>query len=74
MKVLNLFPSSIIQDKILINQNIKKEMTQEIETMLLNSKNKNDKGIEDTWTGDTQGFEYIFKNKKFTLLLQEIKK
>ena len=74
MKVLNLFPSSIIQDKILINQNIKKEMIQEIESMLLNSKNKNDKGKEDTWTGDTQGFEYIFKNKKFALLLQEIKK
>ena len=74
MKVLNLFPSSIIQDKILINQNIKNEMTEEIKNMLLNSKNRRDKGQQDSWTGDTQGFEYIFKNEKFNLLLQEVKK
>ena len=74
MKILNLFPSSIIQDKIMINHNIKKSMIEEIETMVLNSKNKLDKGTQDSWTGDTQGFEYIFKNEKFSLLLQEIKK
>jgi uncharacterized protein (TIGR02466 family) len=74
MKILNLFPSSIIQDKIMINHNIKKTMIKEIETMVLNSKNKQDKGTQDSWTGDTQGFEYIFKNEKFSLLLQEIKK
>ena len=49
-------------------------MIKEIETMVLNSKNKQDKGTQDSWTGDTQGFEYIFKNEKFSLLLQEIKK
>ena len=74
MKILNIFPSSIIQDKILINKEIKKEMIEEIKTMLLNSKNKDDKGEQDSWTGDTQGFEYIFKNEKFNILLQEIKK
>lgn len=74
MKVLNLFPSSIVQDKISINQNKKKEMIEEIENMFLNSKNIKDKGNFDSWTGDTQGFEYIFKNEKFSLLLQEIKK
>ena len=74
MKVLNLFPSSIIQDKILINEEIKEEMIKEIETMVVNSKNKDDKGAQDSWTGDTQGFEYILKNRKFSPLLQEIKK
>ena len=74
MKVLNLFPSSIIQDKILINQANKKEMIEEIKVMLLNSKNINDKSTLDSWTGDTQGFEYLFKNKKFSFLFQEIKK
>ena len=74
MKILNLFPSSIVQDKISIEQDIKKEMIKEIENMLLNSKNIKDKGTLDSWTGDTQGFEYIFKNEKFNLLLQEIKK
>ena len=68
MKVLNLFPSSIIQDKILINQEIKQGMIKEIETMVSNSKNKDDKGTQDSWTGDTQGFEYIFKNEKFSEL------
>ena len=74
MKILNLFPSSIIQDKISIDQDRKKEMIKEIEKMFLNSKNIKDKGNLDSWTGDTQGFEYIFKNKKFSFLLHEIKK
>ena len=74
MKVLNLFPSSIIQDKILINQKIKEEMIKEIDAMVLNSKNKDDKGTQDSWTGDTQGFEYINKNKKFKQLFINIKK
>ena len=74
MKVLNLFPSSIIQDKILINQEVKQGMIKEIENMVSNSKNKADKGTQDSWTGDTQGFEYIFKNEKFSFLLQEVKK
>ena len=73
MKVLNLFPLSIVQDKILINQKIKKDMNSEIETMLLNSKNKDFKGPQDSWTGDTQGFEYLYKNQHFELLFKEIK-
>ena len=74
MKILNLFPSSIIQDKILINQEVKDGMIKEIETMVSNSKNINFKSTEGSWTGDTQGFEYIFKNEKFSFLLQEVKK
>ena len=74
MKILNLFPSSIIQDKILINQEAKHGMIKEIETMVSNSKNINFKSTEGSWTGDTQGFEYIFKNEKFSFLLQEVKK
>tara|TARA_E500000178_G_scaffold149359_1_gene149034 strand:- start:91 stop:783 length:693 start_codon:yes stop_codon:yes gene_type:complete len=74
MKILNIFPSSIIQDKILINQELKNEMIKEIETMVSNSKNINFKATEGSWTGDTYGFEYIFKNEKFSFLLQEVKK
>ena len=44
MKVLNLFPLSVVQDKILIDQKIKKDMNNEIREMLLNSKNKEFKG------------------------------
>ena len=60
MKVLNLFPLSIIQDKILIDTDIKKQMLEEIQTMQIASKNKNYKLPQDSWTGDTQGFEYLF--------------
>ena len=73
MKVLNLFPLSVVQDKILIDQKIKQNMNNEIETMLLNSKNKEFKGPQDSWTGDTQGFEYLYKNQHFELLFKEIK-
>ena len=73
MKVLNLFPLSIIQDKILIDTDIKKQMLEEIQTMQIVSKNKNYKLPQDSWTGDTQGFEYLFKNQKFELLFKQIK-
>ncbi len=73
MKVLNLFPLSIIQDKILIDTDIKKQMLEEIQTMQIASKNKNYKLPQDSWTGDTQGFEYLFKNQKFELLFKQIK-
>ena len=48
----------------------KQNMNNEIETMLLNSKNKEFKGPQDSWTGDTQGFEYLYKNRKFELLFK----
>ena len=73
MKVSNLFPLSIIQDKILIDTDIKKQMLEEIQTMQIASKNKNYKLPQDSWTGDTQGFEYLFKNQKFELLFKQIK-
>ena len=73
MKVLNLFPLSIVQDKILIDEKIKKQMIEEIQSMLGSSKNKDFKGPQDSWTGDTQGFEYLFKNDKFKLLFEQIK-
>ena len=73
MKILNLFPLSIIQDKILIDAEIKKQMLEEILSMQIASKNKDFKGPQDSWTGDTQGFEYLFKNQKFELLFKQIK-
>jgi len=74
MKVINLFPLSIIQEKILLDKNIKNEMTKEIETMVSKSQNKNNRIKDVSWTGDTQGFEYINKNEKFKELFINIKK
>ena len=49
-------------------------MINEIQSNVLESQNKELKVAEDSWTGDTQGFEYLYKNKKFELLFQQIKK
>ena len=73
MKVVNLFPLSIIQEKISLDKNVKNEMTKEIETMVSKSKNRDYKNKNESWTGDTQGFEYLFKNQKFELLFKQIK-
>ena len=40
MKIINLFPLSIIQEKILLEENTKTEMHNEIQFMVSNSKNK----------------------------------
>ena len=74
MKIVNLFPLSIIQDKILLDKNIKNEMIKEIESMTSKSKNKNYRSKDVSWTGDTQGFEYLNKNEKFKELYVNIKK
>jgi uncharacterized protein (TIGR02466 family) len=74
MKVVNLFPLSIIQEKISLDKNIKNEMIKEIETMVSKSENKDYKNKNESWTGDTQGFEYLNKNKKFKDLFIHIKK
>ena len=74
MKILNLFPLSLFQEKIIIDQEKKKEMINEIQSNVLESQNKELKVAEDSWTGDTQGFEYLYKNKKFEVLFLQIKK
>ena len=74
MQVINLFPLSLVKEKILLSNTIKDEMKNEILSMVLDSKNENYKGPIDSWTGDTQGFEYLYKNKKFKSLFKEIKK
>jgi uncharacterized protein (TIGR02466 family) len=74
MQIINLFPLSIIKEKISLDQNIKNQMIEEIRTMVKNSKNEKYKSNNSSWTGDTQGFEYICRNEKFKKLFIEIKK
>ena len=64
MQIFNLFPLSILKEKISLDQNTKKQMIEEIRIMVKNSKNENYKSDKSSWTGDTQGFEYICKNEK----------
>ena len=74
MPNINLFPLSIIKEKISLDEDVKKKMIEEIISMISQPENKKIRGEESSWTGDTQGFEYLFKNRKFYPHLSEIKK
>ncbi len=74
MNLINLFPLTIIKDKIEIIDNEKVLMIDEIRNMKNNSKNEDFQTKTNAWTGDTQGFEYIHKNRKFKNLFDEITK
>jgi len=70
-KILNFFPLSVYQSKISISDTDKNEMVNEILEM---KKNFNKKKDNDAWTGDTQGYEDLFLNKKFDNFFSEVSK
>ena len=74
MNIINLFPLTIIKDKIKIDDDEKNLMLNEIRNMKKNSKNISFQTATNAWTGDTQGFEFIHKSKNFEKLFLEIKK
>ena len=74
MKVHNFFPLSILQDQIKLTDEEKNNLINDIRIMKSNSQNSNYKLNKASWTGDTQGYEYIFNNPKFNNLFEEIKK
>ena len=74
MKIHNLFPLSIFQDQIQMSIDEKNNLINEIRKMKDLSKNSDYKFKNESWTGDTQGFEYLHKNKVFDKLFEEIKK
>ena len=74
MKIHNFFPLSIFQDQIQISVEEKNNLINEIRKMKDSSKNPDYKLKNASWTGDTQGFEYLHKNKVFDKLFEEIKK
>ena len=71
--IYNFFSLSIYRDKIKLSEKNKKEMVEEI----LKMKKDSDKGlkpIQNAWTGDTHGHEYLYKNEKFHLFYKEVEK
>ncbi len=74
MNIINLFPLTIIKDKIKIDDDEKNLMLEEIRNMKKKSKNIGYQTTTNAWTGDTQGFEFIHKIKNFEKLFLEIKK
>lgn len=71
MKVMNLFPLTIVEDTITIDEDERKVLISEIIKM---------KGIKQSnkshfaWTGDTKGYEFLFSNDLFKNLATKISK
>ena len=74
MKVHNFFPLSILQDCIKLTDDEKLSLINDIRIMKNNSNNSSYQKSDASWTGDTQGYEYIFNNPKFNNLFLNIKK
>ena len=68
MKVLNLFPLTVTQDKINVDEHERSLLINEIKNMQLN----NNKQSSYAWTGDTNGYEFLFENKLFGNLAKKI--
>ena len=73
MKIHNFFPLSIFLDQINLSSEEKNVLIEEIMKMEKNSQNPDHKIKDASWTGDTQGFEYLYKNKKFEKLFINLK-
>ena len=73
-QIFNFFPLSILKSKIEFSEEKKKKMLDEIFDMEKKSKNNEYKNQTSSWTGDTQGFEYIHNNPIFDDFFAEVKK
>ena len=73
-QIFNFFPLSILKSKIEFSEEKKKKMLDEIFDMEKKSKNNEYKNQTSSWTGDTQGFEYIHNNPIFDDFFIEVKK
>ena len=74
MKILNFFPLSILQDQINLSDEKKDTLINEVKNMKNKSQNSSYKQEDASWTGDTQGYEFIHKNQKFDIFFLELKK
>jgi uncharacterized protein (TIGR02466 family) len=73
-QLFNFFPLTVLKSKINLSKELKKKMVDEIFTMEKKSKNEQYKNQTSSWTGDTQGFEYIHNNPIFNDFFIEVKK
>ena len=70
-KLLDLFPLTVFQDKVVLPDNEKFKIVE----FILNSEKKTrdiKKREGDAWLGDTKGHEYLFKNKIMSNLVKII--
>ena len=70
--IIQLFPLSLYKAKIGLTENERSILITEVQAQKLKSKNPSYKTKTGTWTGDTQGFEFLYLNKKFEKLFSLI--
>ena len=70
--IIQLFPLSLYKAKIGLTENERDILITEAQAQKLKSKNPSYKTKTGTWTGDTQGFEFLYLNKKFERLFSLI--
>ena len=70
MKIFNLFPLTVMQDKIVIDEDERNIMIKEIKKM--KEKENKQKQNDYAWTGDTKGYEFLFSNNVFKNLSNKI--
>ena len=72
-EIYDLFPLSVVKDKILLSSSDKKELTELIFGIEKETKDIN-KNQYTAWLGDTRGHEFLFKNPKFYNLAELVEK
>ena len=72
--VIHIFPLTLYQNMIGLTENEREILIQEIYNQEKQGKNPDYRirNKNNAWTGDTQGFEYLFSNKKFKKLFSLI--
>jgi len=71
-KIFSIFPLTFYKSKIGLSEEEREVLIKEIYSQEKQSKNINYKNKNSSWTGDTQGFEFLFHNKKFVKLFKLI--
>ena len=69
MKIFNLFPLTVLQNKIYIEDNERDILVNEIKKM---KQDENEENSNYAWTGDTKGHEFLFSNSLFNNLSNQI--
>ena len=73
-QIFNYFPLTIFKSEIKLSEEEKNKMIKEIILMEKESKNLDFKGSTSSWTGDTQGYEFIHNNVVFENFFKEVNK
>ena len=71
-EIIRLFPLTVYKTKLGLTEDERKELIKEVYEQEKNSKNLEYKNKTSAWTGDTQGYEFLYTDKKFEKLFKLI--